>query len=78
MFNTSLTGPLDAPTTHAPVDATMEKEFLGNGEWPFKTQSSVLSDPPQILPPPQEGVDAAPKTVYKMSSKPRGIGKLFL
>ncbi len=72
------TGPLDAPTNHAPVDATMEKEFLGNGEWPFKTQSSVRSDPPQILPPPQEGVDAAPKTVYKMSSKPRGIGKLFL
>lgn len=66
-------GPLDAPTQQAPVTAEVAKEFLGNGEWPFK-QATALSGPPAIPYPPQEGVDHAPKTVYKMSSKPRGIG----
>ena len=67
-------GPLEAPTQQAPVTAEVEKEFLGNGAWPFST-SSAPSQPPEIPPPPEEGVDHAPKTVYKMSSRPRGIGE---
>ncbi len=71
----TLIGPLDAPTTLVPTTPAMEAQFLGNGEWPFQ-QAPSFSDPSSIPEPPQEGVDSGAKTVYKMSSNPRGLGEL--
>ena len=52
------------------VTAEDEKEFLGNGEWPYPSASHATS-PTTIPLPPQEGVDNAPKITYRMSSRPR-------
>lgn len=73
------------PETPPSVDATGKRvvpeasqenqlELTGNGEWPFgmaTAQTGAAVAPP---PPPQEGTDHAPKIVYRMSSRPRGIG----
>ena len=59
-----------------PTEPVSEREFLGNGEWhvgPATISSGSISIPSL----PMEGVDHAPKTVYRMSSKPRGMGKLY-
>lgn len=65
------------PKTHPPIPAEAERELLGNGEWPYPLSSGSTSQHVSIPPPPQEGVDHAPKMAYKMTAKPRGIGKLF-
>ena len=54
-----------------------EKEFLGNGEWPTNSAAPIPKDSISIPLPPMEGIDNAPKTVYKMSARPRGIGNLI-
>ena len=59
----------------SPTESFNEKEFLGNGEWPVGP-SSVSPGSVPIPSPPEEGVDNAPKMVYKMSAKPRGIGNI--
>lgn len=66
------------PKTHPPIPAEAERELLGNGEWPYPLSSGSTSQNVSIPPPPQEGVDHAPKMAYKMTSRPRGIGKLLI
>ena len=62
----------------ASTESISEKAFIGNGEWPVGPAASVSPESISIPSPPLEGVDHAPKMVYKMSSKPRGIGNIFV
>jgi hypothetical protein len=59
----------------SPTGSFDEREFLGNGEWPVGPAASVPPEQISIPSPPVEGVDNALKMVYKMSARPRGIGK---
>jgi hypothetical protein len=52
-------------------DEGVNKELLGNGEWPVPTASS--SPLPSGLLSPIETIDYNPKLAYKMSSRPRGV-----
>ena len=67
--------PISGRPTHPPVSAEIEKEFLGNGEWPFERQADHPLPSMPIPPPPVEGVDSGRKDAYKMTSKPRGAGE---
>ena len=60
----------------SPVESVSGQEFLGNGEWPTGPSSAVSPGSISVPPPPMEGVDHAPKMVYRMSGKPRGLGKV--
>jgi len=72
-LSSSVTG----PKAHPPIPAENEREFLGNGEWPYPLASSHAAQHLPIPPPPEEGVDHSPKMAYKMTSKPRGIGEFI-
>lgn len=67
-----LSGSLPSPT-----QSENEKEFLGDGKWPVGQASPVSPQSYTIPPPPTESVDHATKMVYKMSSRPRGMGMLI-
>ena len=58
----------------SPTESISEQEFLGNGKWPVGPAPSASPESISIPSPPTEGVDHAPKLVYKMSAKPRGVG----
>ena len=60
----------------SPTEAVSDREFLGNGEWPVGPASTVSPESISIPSPPVEGVDHAPKMVYRMTARPRGMGNL--
>ena len=50
-------------------------QLLGNGEWPYECQPANALPLHDIPPPPDEAMDYSKKDPYKMTAKPRGVGK---